>query len=164
MTTATRGMNADAPARGVAGPRSLPRSLPRYEAGMDFGAVLRETRGGRELPPPPTFPEPAADLAERARRALYEVADPEFPISIIDLGLVRGVEGDEEAGSVTVHLTFTATACPCMDFIEWDVRQRLLEMDGVRQVEIVTGWDPPWTTAAISARGRKLLRSVGVVT
>jgi len=152
-------MNADAPARGVAGPRYL----PRYEAGMDFGAVLRETRGGRELPPPPAFAEPAADLAERARRALYSVADPEFPISIVDLGLVRGVEGDEEAGAVTVHLTFTATACPCMDFIEWDVRQRLLELDGIRQVEIVTGWDPPWTTAAISPRGRRLLRSVGVV-
>ena len=161
-------MNADGPAGGVAVarsvPQSRPRSLPRYEAGMDFGAVLRETRGGRDLPPPPAFAEPAADLAERARRALYEVADPEFPISIVDLGLVRGVEGDEEAGAVTVHLTFTATACPCMDFIQWDVRERLLELDGVRQVEIVTEWDPPWTTAAISARGRKLLRSVGVVT
>ena len=161
-------MNADGPAGGVALPRpvsqSRPRSLPRYEAGMDFGAVLRETRGGRELPPPPAFAEPAADLAERARRALYEVADPEFPISIVDLGLVRGVAGDEEAASVTVHLTFTATACPCMDFIQWDVRERLLELDGVRKVEIVTEWDPPWTTAAISARGRKLLRSVGVVT
>ena len=131
---------------------------------MNFGAVLRETRGGRELPPPPTFAEPARDLAERARRALYEVSDPEFPISIVDLGLVRGVEGDEERETVTVHLTFTATACPCMDFIESDVRERLLEMDGIREVRIVTGWDPPWTTSAISERGRALLRSVGVVT
>lgn len=138
--------------------------LPRYEAGMNFGAVLRETRGGRELPPPPVFAEPAADLAERARRALYEVADPEFPISIVDLGLVRGVEGDEAAGSVIVELTFTATACPCMDFIEWDIRERLGEVEGVRAVELVTVWDPPWTTAAISARGRALLHSVGVAT
>ena len=161
-------MNAGGTAHGAARPRRLPRSLPRYvpryEAGMNFGAVLRETQGGRELPPPPAFARPAADLAERARRALYEVADPEFPISIVDLGLVRGIEADEEDGVLTVHLTFTATACPCMDFIEWDVRQRLLELDGVREVEIVTGWDPPWTTAAISSRGRALLRSVGVVT
>ena len=161
-------MNAGGTAHGAARPRHLPRSLPRYvpryEAGMNFGAVLRETQGGRELPPPPAFAQPAEDLAEQARRALYEVADPEFPISIVDLGLVRGVEGDEASGALTVHLTFTATACPCMDFIEWDVRQRLLELDGVREVEIVTGWDPPWTTAAISSRGRALLRSVGVVT
>lgn len=157
-------MTADRPARGMSVDRSSDRvALPRYEAGMNFGAVLRETRGGRDLPPPPAFAEPARDLAERARRALYEVSDPEFPISIVDLGLVRGIDANEEAGAVTVHLTFTATACPCMDFIEWDVRQRLLEVGGIREVEIVTGWDPPWTTAAISDRGRTLLRSAGVV-
>lgn len=139
-------------------------ALPRYEEGMNFAAVLRETRGGRDMPPPPTFAEPAADLAERARRALYEVADPEFPISIVDLGLVRRVVGDETAGSVTVHLTFTATACPCMDFITWDVRERLLKESGIREVELVTEWDPPWTTAAISERGRAYLGTFGVAT
>ena len=138
--------------------------LPRYEEGMNFAAVLRETRGGRDLPPPPVFAEPAADPAERARRALYEVADPELPISIVDLGLVRRVTGDETAGSVTVCLTFTATACPCMDFIAWDVRERLLKEEGVREVELVTVWDPPWTTAAISDRGRAYLKSFGVAT
>ena len=131
---------------------------------MNFGAVLRETRGARDLPPPPAFAEPAADLAERSRRALYEVSDPEFPISIVDLGLVRDVSADETTGSVTVHLTFTATACPCMDFITWDIRERLLREDGIHEVEIVTVWDPPWTTAAISDRGRAYLKSFGVAT
>ena len=131
---------------------------------MNFGAVLRETRGARDLPPPPAFAEPPADLAERARRALYEVSDPEFPISIVDLGLVRDVTADETTGAVTVRVTFTATACPCMDFITWDVRERLLREDEIREVEIVTVWDPPWTTAAISERGRAHLKSFGVAT
>lgn len=139
-------------------------TLPRYEEGMNFAAVLRETRGARALPSPPVFGEPAADLAERARRALYEVADPEFPISIVDLGLVRNVVADETAGLVTVHLTFTATACPCMDFIAWDVRERLLSEEDIREVELVTEWDPPWTTAAISERGRAYLGTFGVAT
>ncbi len=152
-------MTAPLPIRGASGAQR-----PRYEEGMNFAAVLKETRGGRDLPPPPLFAEPPADLAERARRALYEVADPEFPISIVDLGLVRAVMADEDTASVTVHLTFTATACPCMDFIEWDVRQRLLEESEIRAVELVTVWDPPWTTAAISERGRALLRSFGVAT
>lgn len=140
------------------------RRLPRYEEGMNFAAVLRETRGGRELPPPPAFAEAAGSLAERARRALYEVSDPEFPISIVDLGLVRDVTGDEAAGAVTVRLTFTATACPCMDFIVWDVRERLLREEEIREVEVETVWDPPWTTAAISDRGRAWLKSFGVAT
>ena len=144
----------------------LPQSaaLPRYEEGMNFAAVLSETRGVRHLPPPPDFSDPPADLAERLRRALYEVADPELPISIVDLGLVRRIEADETSGTARVHLTFTAMACPCMHFIEWDVRERLLAEAGVREVDVVTEWDPPWTTAAISARGRDILKAVGVAT
>lgn len=135
---------------------------PRYEEGMNFAAVLRETRGDRDLPPPPEFEDAPADLAERARRALYEVADPEFPISVVDLGLVTDVRASD--GVVTVFLTFTSTACPCMDFIHWDVRERLLQIDEVDEVAIETVWDPPWTTAMISERGRRLLADCGVAT
>lgn len=136
---------------------------PRYEEGMNFAAVLAETQGHRgDLPPAPDFDTPADDLAERARRALYEVADPEFPISILDLGLVYDVRADEDTASVTVSLTFTATACPCMDFITWDVRERLLDEPGIEEVVIETVWDPPWTTGRIHERGRKILRAAGV--
>lgn len=129
---------------------------------MNFAAVLRETRGGRTLPPPPEFAHPPRDLAERVRRALYEVSDPEFPISVLDLGLIYGIEADEESGEVRVRVSFTATACPCMDFIEWDIRERLLREPGVTGVRIDVVWDPPWTTARISNRGREILRSAGV--
>lgn len=137
----------------------------RREEGMNFGAVLRATRGHRDdLPPPPDFDRPPDGLAERCRRALYEVADPEFPISLMDLGLVYDVEADEAAGRVVVRLTFTATSCPCMDFIEWDVRERLEEEPDVRDVEVQVTWDPPWTTERISDRGREILGRAGVAT
>ncbi len=67
-------------------------------------------------------------------------------------------------GVVTVSLTFTSTACPCMDFIHWDVRERLLEIEEIEEVTIETVWDPPWTTAMISERGRRLLADCGVAT
>jgi metal-sulfur cluster biosynthetic enzyme len=135
----------------------------RYDEGMNFAAVLRETQGGgMKLPAPPTFETPAGDLAERARRALYEVSDPEFPISLVDLGLIYGVEAEETTGAVRVLLSFTATACPCMDFITWDVRERLLEEPDVTEVEIEIVWDPPWTVERISERGRGIMRRAGV--
>lgn len=155
----------------VAG-RGKPRSsLPisatgrgeRGEGEMNFAAVLRETRGGgMRLPDPPAFTSPPKDLAEAAHRALYEVSDPEFPISLVDLGLVYGVEANAETGSVAVAISFTATACPCMDFIKWDVRERLLREPGVNRVDIETVWDPPWTTDRISERGREIMRRAGV--
>ncbi len=134
----------------------------RYEEGVNFAAVLQATLGeGATLPPPPHFAEPPRDLAERAFRALYEVSDPEFPISVVDLGLIYGVEADDD-GRVTVRLSFTATACPCMDFIRWDVRERLLGEPGIEDVAIDVVWDPPWTTARITSRGREILTGYGV--
>ena len=92
--------------------------------------------------------------------ALHDVMDPELPISIVDLGLVVDVRA---AGShVEVDLTFTATACPCMDFIETDARERLLREPGITDVRIRRVWDPPWTKARISERGRARLRQAGV--
>ncbi|MFQ5679012.1 MAG: metal-sulfur cluster assembly factor [Gemmatimonadota bacterium] len=134
-----------------------------HEEGMNWSAVMGVTLGERrDLLPPPAFDSPPASLAERARRALYEVPDPEFPISVLDLGLVYGIHAEEATGRVTVRLSFTATACPCMDFIRWDVRERLLREPGVETVGIEVVWDPPWTTERISDRGRRALARAGV--
>ncbi len=86
--------------------------------------------------------------------------DPEFPISVVDLGLIYDVRARH--GLVEIDLTFTATGCPCMDFIREDVRDRLLREPGVEVVLIHEVWDPPWTPARISPAGRAVLRSHGV--
>lgn len=91
---------------------------------------------------------------------LDEVRDPELPISIVDMGLVYDVR--VFSGRVEVDLTFTATACPCIDFIEEDIRQRLLREPAVQEVVIRRVWDPPWTKERISERGRRKLKECGV--
>jgi metal-sulfur cluster biosynthetic enzyme len=92
--------------------------------------------------------------------ALREVRDPELPVSLVDLGLVYAIRRD--ANCVHVDLTFTATACPCMDFIREDIRTRLLAEPAVDRVEIRDVWDPPWTTDRLTAEGRAALRASGV--
>ena len=92
--------------------------------------------------------------------ALGEVLDPELPISVVELGLVYGV--DFRDGAATVDLTFTATGCPCMDFIKQDVTDRLAREPWVRSVEINEVWDPPWTTSLIGEEGRRKLGRLGV--
>jgi metal-sulfur cluster biosynthetic enzyme len=93
-------------------------------------------------------------------RALCEVADPELPVSLVDLGLICDVRRQD--GNVEVDLTFTASACPCMEFIIEDVRARLLGEPGVDSVAVRDVWDPPWTTDRMTEHGRALLRSFGV--
>lgn len=92
--------------------------------------------------------------------ALREVADPELPVSLVDLGLICDVRRD--GGAVEVDITFTATACPCMSFIRFDIDERLMREDGVTGVVINERWDPPWTTDRMTTEGRQLLQSMGV--
>jgi len=88
------------------------------------------------------------------------VLDPEIPISLVELGLIYGV--DYADGTVRVDLTFTATACPCMEFIREDITDRLAQESWIRQVRIEEVWSPPWTTDRISPEGRRKLRALGV--
>ena len=55
--------------------------------------------------------------------ALREVMDPEVPVSLVDLGLIYDVR--KSGSGVEVDLSFTATACPAMGFIQEDIRERL---------------------------------------
>ena len=92
--------------------------------------------------------------------ALREVMDPEVPVSLVDLGLIYAVR--DRDGVVEVDLSFTATACPAMGFIQDDIRERLLAEPGVHSVETRVVWEPPWTPDRISETGRKQLASFGI--
>ena len=126
-------------------------ALPRH--------ITSHASGGRDLWSEP-LPQPPEDREAGVRELLHEVLDPELPISLVDLGLIYDVRYRD--GRVEVDLTFTATACPCMEFIREDVRDRLLMESWIREVEIQDVWDPPWTRERISDRGRAQLRDLGV--
>jgi len=129
---------------------------------MNFAAVLAESIGQNpdlelELP---TWDNPPASTEEAVWRALHEVSDPEFPISLPDLGLVYGV--DVEQRTVRVTVSFTASACPCVEFIKWDIRDRLLQEPDIDAVYVEITRDPPCTVDRITERGRRALRKAGV--
>jgi metal-sulfur cluster biosynthetic enzyme len=98
--------------------------------------------------------------AEEARDALREVFDPEYPVSLVDLGLIRGVE--VEGAKAKIKLTYTCMGCPAMDMIQDDVSDRLLEMEGIDEVDIEVVWET-WSRKDITPLGRKQLKDVGVV-
>ncbi|MDT8368687.1 MAG: metal-sulfur cluster assembly factor [Longimicrobiales bacterium] len=133
----------------------------RFDDGLPLGVASHKS-GGRDLWSAP-LSTPPADPVAAARACLREVLDPELPISLIDLGLIYGIEVEE--GVVTIRLTYTATACPCMEFIREDVRDRLLDESAwVDRVEIAEVWDPPWSVERITPEGRRRLKALGVGT
>ena len=94
----------------------------------------------------------------RVWEALAEVPDPEIPvISVVDLGVVRGVRVDES----TVHVEFTPTflGCPALEVMRRAIEERIADLGGEPNVEVVL--DDSWSTDRISAEGREKLRASG---
>lgn len=91
--------------------------------------------------------------------ALHKVHDPEYPVSVIDMGLIRGlaVKGD----TASVRLTYTSLGCPCKEMIADDVRVALLAVEGIEHVEVQEVFEP-WTHRDLSRRARRTLTALGV--
>lgn len=121
--------------------------------------VRSHVSGGRDLWSPPRAEAPD-DRKAGVWACLDEVLDPEIPISLVELGLIYDVE--VSGTSVCVSVSYTATACPCMEFIREDIRDRLEQEKWIDEVRIDDVWDPPWTNDRITESGRRRLRELGV--
>ena len=95
---------------------------------------------------------------------LGAVMDPEVPVvSVMDLGIVRGVEWvqSEETAVLRVTVTPTYSACPATEVIAQSIRSTL-QAHGIAQVEVRTQLSPAWTTDWMSEKGREALRAYGI--
>jgi metal-sulfur cluster biosynthetic enzyme len=105
----------------------------------------------------------AQEVEARLWLALREVEDPEIPISVVGMGLIVSIAYDEADRAVDLELTFTAMGCPAMDFIQEDIRERLLQEPEVDEVRIAVVWDPVWTRSRIREDARARMRELGIV-
>ncbi len=97
-------------------------------------------------------------LIEDVEEAMRDVVDPELGINVVDLGLLYGVNLEDD-GSCTLDMTLTSAACPLTDVIEDQTRSAL---DGlVTDVRINWVWMPPWGPDKITDDGREQLRALG---
>ena len=93
---------------------------------------------------------------ERVWSALATVMDPELPFSIVDLGLVYGVEVSPQ-GAVTVQLTLTTHGCPLVRRISDDAAAAIKQLTGAEDVTVEIVWDPPWNLEMASEEVRRRL-------
>ncbi|MEM7026752.1 MAG: putative Fe-S cluster assembly protein SufT [Pseudomonadota bacterium] len=83
--------------------------------------------------------------------------DPEIPINIVDLGLIYecyitplGADGNQ----VDIVMTLTAVGCGMGDFLAEDVRQKVLGVPNVTQVNVSLTFEPPWSQEMMSEAAR----------
>lgn len=91
---------------------------------------------------------------------LQTIYDPEIPVlSIVDMGMVRSVELNEE--QVVISITPTYSGCPAMDIISMQIRMSLLEA-GYKNIVLKQLLSPAWTTDWISQNGKDQLKAYGI--
>ena len=134
-----------------------------YTVMTDMGYMVRvESKDADAIGETPVKPLSVEDMAGRsveqmAWDQLKTCYDPEIPVNMVDLGLVYACEAsktDDGGNKVTVRFTLTAPGCGMGDYLREDIRTKLLQIPGVKEVDAEIVFDPAWNQAMMSDAAR----------
>nr|AIF03757.1 putative metal-sulfur cluster biosynthetic enzyme [uncultured marine thaumarchaeote KM3_169_D08] len=97
---------------------------------------------------------------DQIRASLKQCMDPEIPISIVDLGLIYGINISEK-NDVDIKMTMTTKGCPLHDTMVDDVKRYTRKVAGVNNVNVDIVWDPPWSMDKISEEAKSMMKNMG---
>jgi len=86
--------------------------------------------------------------------------DPEVPLSIVDMGLIYGINITEN-NDVNIKMTMTTKGCPLHETMVDDVKRYAKKVSGVNNVDVEIVWDPPWTMDKMSDTAKAMMKTMG---
>lgn len=99
------------------------------------------------------------DKAKKVVEILREVFDPEIPINVYDLGLIRKVV--LENGTLKVVMTLTAVGCPVAGSVAQEVGYAIQSaVPEAQDVEVEVDFERPWDPAQMTPRGREMFKAI----
>ena len=84
-----------------------------------------------------------SELKEKVILEIKKIYDPEIPVNIYELGLIYNIDIDEK-NKVNIDMTLTSPNCPVAESLPNSVKDSVLKVDGVTDVNLKLVWDPPW--------------------
>ncbi len=106
-----------------------------------------------------TETKPKLPTIEELREKLWEVEDPEIRMSIVDLGLIYGIEINDE-GYVKIEMTLTSPGCPLGPVIQGQAWAVLSTLPGVKDVDVEIVWTPPWDPKTMASDDVKMMLGI----
>ena len=97
---------------------------------------------------------------EDVRTSLKQCMDPEVPLSIVDMGLIYGINVNEN-NDVDIKMTMTTQGCPLHETMVDDVKRYTKKVAGVNNVNVEIVWDPPWTMDKMSDEAKAMMKEMG---
>ena len=86
--------------------------------------------------------------------------DPEVPLSIVDMGLIYGIDVSDN-NDVNIKMTMTTKGCPLHDTMVDDVTRYAKKVPGVNNVQVDIVWDPPWSMDKMSDEAKAKMKGLG---
>ena len=102
--------------------------------------------------------EPVSE--DQVRSSLKQCMDPEVPLSIVDMGLIYGIDISEN-NDVNIKMTMTTQGCPLHETMVDDVKRYTKKVSGVNSVNVDIVWDPPWTMDKMSDEAKAMMKKMG---
>ena len=84
-----------------------------------------------------------SELKEKIISEIKKIYDPEIPVNIYELGLIYNIVIDKK-NKVNIDMTLTSPNCPVAESLPNSVKDNVLKVDGVSDVDLNLVWDPPW--------------------
>ena len=89
------------------------------------------------------------DLKNKVISEIKKIYDPEIPVNITELGLIYKIEIDHEK-KVLIEMTLTTPNCPVAESLPKSVKDIILKIEGIKDVDLKLVWNPPWTKDKMS--------------
>ena len=90
-----------------------------------------------------------SDLKEKIVSEIKKIYDPEIPVNIYELGLIYKIDIYNE-NKVDIEMTLTSPNCPVAESLPKMVKDNILKIEGIDDVDLKLVWDPPWTKDKMS--------------
>ena len=83
------------------------------------------------------------ELKDKIIEEIKKIYDPEIPVNIYDLGLIYDVKV-ENKNTAKVKMTLTSPNCPVAESLPKEVKDGIMQVEGIENVDLDLVWDPPW--------------------
>jgi len=90
-----------------------------------------------------------SELKDKVILEIKKIYDPEIPVNIYELGLIYKIDIENEK-KVNIDMTLTSPNCPVAESLPKMIKDNILKLDGVDDVDLKLVWDPPWTKDKMS--------------
>ena len=88
-------------------------------------------------------------LKQKIIERLHTIFDPEIPVNIYEMGLIYEID-ILPINNVQVTMTLTAPSCPAAQTLPVEVDQKIREIEGVNDVNVMVTWTPKWDKSMMS--------------